>query len=86
MADFDKSKFDPKAAAEARKQELGRFVKKGEKGIHVMAPAPYKIEREQDKLDGNGKPMLDADGEPVKEKVEVKVNAFKPVSTFDMFL
>lgn len=144
MADFDKSKFDPKAAAEARKQEMdqmaekleagvkdvfqgenykayldfcakmprysinnqilimmqkpdatmcqsftgwkemGRFVKKGEKGIRVMAPAPYKIEREQDKLDGNGKPMLDADGEPVKEKVEVKVNAFKPVSTFDI--
>ena len=109
MADFDKSKFDPKAAAEARKQEMdqmtqkleagvkdvfqgenykayldfcakmprysinnqilimmqkpdatmcqsftgwkemGRFVKKGEKGIRVMAPAPYKMEREQDK-------------------------------------
>ena len=32
MADFDKSTFDPKAAAEARKKEMGRFVKKGEKG------------------------------------------------------
>ena len=144
MADFDKSKFDPKAAAEARKQEMdqmaqkleagvkdvfqgenykayldfcakmprysinnqilimmqkpdatmcqsftgwkemGRFVKKGEKGIRVMAPAPYKMEREQDKLGADGKPVFDKDGEPVKEVVEVKVNAFKPVSTFDI--
>ena len=65
MADFDKSKFDPKAAAEARKQEMGRFVKKGEKGIRVMAPAPYKMEREQDKMAADGKPVLDKDGEPV---------------------
>lgn len=65
MADFDKSKFDPKAAAEARKQEMDRFVKKGEKGIRVMAPAPYKMEREQDKMAADGKPVLDKDGEPV---------------------
>ena len=65
-------------------KEMGRFVKKGEKGIRVLAPAPYKVEREQDKLDINGKPVLDWDGEPVKEIVEVKVTAFKPVSTFDI--
>lgn len=65
-------------------KEMGRFVKKGEKGIRVMAPAPYKMEREQDKIGADGKPVLDKDGEPVKEVVEIKVNAFKPVSTFDI--
>lgn len=144
MADFDKSTFDPKAAAEARKKEMdqmaqkleagvkdvfrgenykayldfcakmprysvnnqilimmqkpnatmcqsftgwkemGRFVKKGEKGIRVMALTPYKMEREQDKIGADGKPVLDQDGETVKEVVEIKVNAFKPVSTLDI--
>lgn len=144
MADFDKSKFDPKAAAEARKAEmeeittklekgvkdifssdnykeylnfcaklprysvnnqilimlqkpdatmcqsftgwkdLNRFVRKGEKGIRILAPAPYKMQKEQDKTDASGKAILDKDGEPVKETVEITVNAFKPVSTFDI--
>lgn len=48
------------------------FVKKGERGIRVMAPSPYKLEREQDKLDASGKPVIDADGEHVKEKVHSK--------------
>lgn len=65
-------------------KEMGRFVKKGEKGIRIMAPAPYKMEKEVDKLDASGKPILDKDGEHVKEKVEVTINAFKPVSTFDI--
>ena len=65
-------------------KEAGRHVKKGEKGIRILAPAPYKMEREQDKLDAGGKPVLDRDGEPVKETVEIKINAFKPVSTFDV--
>ena len=65
-------------------KEMGRFVKKGEKGIRVLAPSPYKVEREQDKLDASGNPVLNSDGEPVKETVEMKVNAFKPVSTFDI--
>jgi hypothetical protein len=65
-------------------KEMNRHVLKGEKGIRILAPAPYKMEREQDKLDGSGKPILDKDGEPVKEKVEVTINAFKPVSTFDV--
>lgn len=65
-------------------KEMGRFVKKGEKGISILAPAPYKIEREQTKLDEKGKPVFDADGEPVKEKVEVTIRAFKVVKTFDV--
>ena len=65
-------------------KDMNRHVVKGEKGIRILAPAPYKMEREQDKVDASGKVILDKDGEPVKEKVEVTVNAFKPVSTFDV--
>ena len=65
-------------------KEMKRFVKKGEKGIRIMAPAPYKMQQEQDKKDDRGNKVLDKDGEPVKETVEVTVNAYKPVSTFDI--
>lgn len=65
-------------------KQMGRFVKKGEKGIRILAPAPYKMEREQDKLDEKGKAILDKDGEPVKETVQINITAFKPVSTFDL--
>ena len=65
-------------------KEMNRFVRKGEKGIRILAPAPYKMQKEQDKTDAAGKPVLDKDGEPVKETVEITVNAFKPVSTFDI--
>lgn len=64
--------------------KMGRFVKRGEKGICILAPAPFKMEREQNKLDDKGRAVLDQDGEPVKEKTEISVNAFKPVSTFDI--
>lgn len=65
-------------------KQMGRYVKKGEKGISILAPAPYKIEREQTKLDDKGRPVFDADGEPVKEKIEVTIRAFKVVKTFDL--
>ena len=65
-------------------KQMGRFVKKGEKGIRILAPAPYKMEREKDKLDEKGKTVLDKDGEPVKETVQINIKAFKPVSTFDL--
>ncbi|MBR1857856.1 MAG: ImmA/IrrE family metallo-endopeptidase [Oribacterium sp.] len=65
-------------------KQMGRFVKKGEKGIRILAPSPYKIEREQNKLDEKGITVLDKDGEPVKETVQINVTAFKPVSTFDI--
>lgn len=65
-------------------KEANRFVRKGEKGIRILAPAPYKMQKEQDKMDASGKAILDKDGEPVKETVEVTINAFKPVSTFDI--
>lgn len=65
-------------------KEMGRFVKKGEKGVKIIAPAPYTIQKEQNKLDASGRPMLDHDGEPIMESVEIKINAFKVVSTFDV--
>ena len=65
-------------------KDMNRFVKKGEKGIRILAPAPYTITKEQDKLDAKGNVMRNQNGEPIKEMVEVKVNAFKPVSTFDV--
>ncbi len=65
-------------------KEVNRHVRKGEKGIRILAPAPYKMQKEQDKVDASGKAVLDKDGEPVKETVEVTINAFKPVSTFDV--
>ena len=64
--------------------KMGRFVKRGEKGIRILAPAPFKLEREQNMLDDKGRTVFDQDGEPVKEKTEISVNAFKPVSTFDI--
>ena len=65
-------------------KEVNRHVRKGEKGIRILAPAPYKMQKEQEKVDASGKTVLDKDGEPVKETVEVTINAFKPVSTFDV--
>ena len=66
-------------------KKQGRYVKQGEKGLRILAPAPYQMEKEQEKVGADGKAILDKDGEPVKETVKITVNAFKPVSTFDIF-
>ena len=66
-------------------RNFDRHVMKGEKGIRILAPAPYKTQEERDKVDPvTQKPVLDADGKPVKEKVEVMRQAFKVVSVFDV--
>ncbi len=65
-------------------KKMGRFVKKGEKGIRILAPTPFKVEKEREKKDEAGKVVFDKDGEAVKEKVEINMTAFKPVSTFDV--
>ena len=49
-------------------KEMGRFVKKGEKGIRVMAPAPYKMEREQDRIGADGKPVPEFATREMKRK------------------
>ena len=66
-------------------RNFDRQVMKGEKGIKILAPAPYKAKEEREKLDPDTlKPVLDADGKPVTETVEVMRPAFKVVSEFDV--
>jgi len=66
-------------------RNFDRHVMKGEKGIKILAPAPYKAQEEREKIDpATQKPMLDADGKPVTETVEVMRPAFKVVSVFDV--
>ena len=67
------------------KNSFGRHVKKGEKGIQILAPTPYKIKQEEQKLDPDTKlPLLDDNGEPVTEEKEVTIPMFKVVSVFDV--
>lgn len=63
---------------------MGRQVKKGEKGITILAPAPIKRKREQEILDQNNKPLLDGNGKPKTEEVEVVIPRFKPTTVFDI--
>lgn len=66
-------------------RNFDRHVMKGEKGIKILAPAPYKAQEEREKIDPvTQKPVLDADGKPVTETVEVMRPAFKVVSVFDV--
>ena len=67
------------------KNSFGRHVKKGEKGIQILAPTPYKIKQEEQKLDPDTKlPLVDENGEPVTEEKEVTIPMFKVVSVFDV--
>ena len=67
------------------KKDFGRNVKRGEKGIQILAPCPYKILTKRDKLDPNTNcPVLDANGEPVSEWVLMKRQSFKIVTVFDV--
>ena len=66
------------------RDEFHRNVKKGEKGIKIFAPAPYKVKKEVPKLDEQGQPVKDKDGNTVTEQKEVQVPAFKIVSVFDV--
>ena len=73
------------AGYQAWQKNFNRHVKRGEKGIRILAPAPYKIKEERDKLDPvTGEVMLDKDGTPQTEEVEVKIPAFRAVSVFDV--
>ena len=66
------------------RDEFHRNVKKGEKGIKIFAPAPYKVKKEVPKLDAQGQPVKDKDGNTVTEQKEIQVPAFKIVSVFDV--
>ncbi len=65
-------------------QSMGRQVMKGEKGITIIAPAPYKKMKEKEVLDENQRPIIGTDGKPKTEQVEVTVPHFKAVTVFDI--
>ena len=67
------------------KNQFERHVKKGEHGITIIAPTPFKKKIEEQKLDPDTKaPMLDAEGKAVMEEREVEIPMFRPVKVFDV--
>lgn len=65
--------------------QFERNVKKGERGIRIIAPAPVKAKREIEKLDpATQKPLRDATGKTLTEEVEIKIPRFRVVSVFDV--
>lgn len=73
------------AGYKAWQKNFERHVNKGEKAIRILAPAPYKIKEERDKLDPvTGEMMFDENGMPQKEETEVTIPAFRAVSVFDV--
>lgn len=62
-----------------------RHVKKGEKGIRILAPTSYKVKKTQEKVDPKtGEIMLDKNGTPITEEMEMKIPSFRVVSVFDV--
>ena len=73
------------AGYKACQKNFDRHVNKGEKAIRILAPAPYKIKKERDKLDPvTGELLFDENGMPQKENVEITIPAFRAVSVFDV--
>lgn len=65
-------------------KNYGRFVNEGERGIKILAPAPYKREILKTVFDNDGNPVLDKDGNEVKEKVAVMVENYKIAYVYDV--
>lgn len=73
------------AGYKAWQKNFERHVNKGEKAIRILAPTPYKIKEERDKIDPvTQELLLDKDGNPQKEEVEITIPAFRAVSVFDV--
>ena len=73
------------AGFSAWKNTHGRTVKKGEKGIRIIAPAPFKVKQEMEKLDPKtNMPLVGADGNAITEEKEITIPAYKVVSVFDV--
>ena len=67
------------------RDKFSRHVLRGEKGITIIAPTPYKKKIEQEKLDPDTKlPILDADGKVITEEKEIEIPMFRPVKVFDV--
>ena len=73
------------AGFNAWKNNFGRNVMRGEKGIRILAPSPYKIRQEVEKKDPQtGKTVIGRDGKPVTETKEIQIPAYKVVAVFDV--
>ena len=73
------------AGFQSWKNNFKRNVVKGEKGIKILAPSPFKIKQEMEKIDpATQEPVIGVDGKPVKEEKEITIPAFKVVSVFDV--
>ena len=73
------------AGFNAWKNNFGRNVMRGEKGIRILAPSPYKIRQEVEKKDPQtGKTVIGKDGKPVTETKEIQIPAYKVVAVFDV--
>lgn len=73
------------AGYNAWQKNFGRHVNKREKAIRILAPVPYKIKEEREKVDPvTQEIMIDRDGNPQKEEVEITIPAFRAVSVFDV--
>ena len=67
------------------KNNFGRNVMKGQKGIKIIAPSPYKVKQEMKKIDPHTQqPIIGKDGKPVTEEKEITIPAYKVVSVFDV--
>ena len=67
------------------KDTFHRTVKKGEKGIKILAPSPYKVKKQMEKIDpSTQKPVIGADGKPVTGEREIEIPAFRVVTVFDV--
>lgn len=66
------------------KNNFNRIVNKGEKGIVILAPAPYKKYVDKKVLDKDGNPKLDSNGKEVFQKEKIQIQAFKPAYVFDV--
>jgi len=71
------------AGFNAWRDDFKRQVKKGEKGIKILAPSPFKTKKQVDAVDAHGKPVY-KDGKRVKEEKEITVPAFKVTTVFDV--
>ena len=66
-------------------KEFDRHVKPGEKAIKILAPSPFTVKKQVEKIDPDTqKPVFDKDGKPVTEEKEIKIPAFRVVSVFDI--
>ena len=73
------------AGFSAWKNNFGRNVMKGQKGIKIIAPSPFKIRQEMKKIDPHTQqPIIGKDGKPVTEEKEITIPAYKVVSVFDV--